>query len=256
MKKGLLLTVFFTLLFTGSILAAPLDDYSKAGNVGLSIFTQRTDMSVSRKSNSPTYSRTFDYDAKWNWGGELTVSVAKNWALSFDYLDSKNKEMPLSSATSPADYRSSKLKSHNIKLKYQAYKDDKLFVAPYLGLAMNKHSVALMVPHSFNTERKTSVLAGVTLVYGLDKDNRFKTYFDGAIGNKVYSWNIGVAYGVSKNLDFDFGYRYYRSKGMRYDYPTSSVFVPPTGMIALAGDNGKIDSKSKGFYFGLSYKFN
>ena len=270
MKKVLFLTVLLTLLLAGSALAAPLADYSKAGNFGISIFAQRTDMEDDRtvEGGDPdslgAYNRKFDYGAKWSWGGEMTVSFAKGWALSFDYLDSKNKETLYNPVTTIFQFGMySRLKSHNIKLKYQAYKSDKLFIAPYLGVALNKLQQNNMVYlsgadatlFSMETERKTSVLAGLTLVYGLDKNNRLKTYFDGAIGNKVYSWNLGLAYGVSKNLDLDFGYRYHKAK-LRYDYPDTQTISSGGTPGTFFADHGKIDSTSKGIYFGLSYKFN
>ena len=268
MKKYLLVTLLLTMLLTSSAQAAPLDDYSKAGNWGVSIFTQRTDMddTITSTTNTASGKRFFDYDdAKWSWGGEVTVSVMPRFALSFDYLGSKSKDTVL--FTAPSGYfasNSSKLNSYNIKLKYQVYKDEKLFIAPYLGVALNKlqqkytpnYPAMGYFTHSYDSKRKTSVLAGVTAVYSLDKDNRFKTYFDGAVGNKVYSWNLGLAYGVSKNLDLDFGYRYYRAKDMSYAHPDTPYVTSSGWPTYMAAVYGTMDSKSKGLYFGLSYRFN
>ena len=275
-KKVLLLTVILTLLLTGSALAAPLDDYSKAGNVGISLFIQRSEMKDDMKVEDAEYTSTFDvfdrafnYGEKGSLGGELTVSIAKGLAFSFEYLDSKNKQDHHFSSYGGGMlsnyYLSSHLKSHNFKLKYQAYKSDRLFIAPYLGVSLNKTQQSNIrifgvlndtLEHSITSKRKTSALAGVTLVYGLDKDNRLKTYFDGSVGNKVYSWNLGLAYGVSKNLDLDFGYRYYKSKDMSYDFPRTDVTTPITGSTITVGANsGKISSTSKGIYLGISYKF-
>lgn len=257
MKKGIILAFILSLL-ASSAMAAPLDDYSKAGNVGFSIYIIRSDMEDDR--NGDGFHRVYSYGDKWSWGGELTISFAPKWAVSFDYAQHKNKDKHFFSNIDRDDSMSSKLKSSNIKLKYQAYKNERLFVAPYLGIAVNKlkqshtsdwtRSGLGVVNFNFETKRKNSLLAGVTLVYGVDKESKFKTYFDAAVGSKVYSWNLGISYEVAKNLDMDFGYRYYKAKGMGYHYPDTGV-----GALVFLGDHGKIDSTSKGIYFGLSYKF-
>ena len=259
-----ILAAAFALLTAGSACAAPLDDYSKAGNVGIGVYTMRTNMKDDRESTHDFFNRTFDYGNKWNWGGELTVSFAPKWALSLDYLSSKNREYMFYSNMPDDSYMSSKLKSANIKLKYQAYRDGKLFVAPYLGVASNKLKQTArddasrngygVAEFAFNTKRKTSLLAGVTLVYGIDKDQRFKAYFDGAVGSSMYSWNMGLSCEVAKNLDFDFGYRYYRSK-LNYGYADTAIVDSSGQAIIVAGNSGKINSTSKGIYVGLSYKF-
>lgn len=161
-------------------------------------------------------------------------------------------------------YISSRLSSANVKIKYQAYKNDRLFVAPYVGMSINKNTFHRSdrddgsyygnYDYTRSTDRKTSILIGATTVYALDKGGRFKTYFDGAIGNKVYSWNVGLSCEIVKNLDFDFGYKYYQAK-MNYSYASfSGTSSGGIGTVTPA-DHGTIKSKSKGIYFGLSYKF-
>ena len=267
MKKTLATFLFSMLVLTGSVLASPLDDYSKAGNVGISIYTMNSDMSDDYTgSRWSWFNEGTDFGNKWSWGGELAVTVAPKWALSFDYAQYKSKDAKVRDRNvSDAEYLSSRLKSTNIKLKYQAYANEKLTLAPYLGVGLNKsrqfytidntvlgHSIVTL---GYSTKRKTSVMAGVTAVYALDREKRFKTYFDGALGNKVYSWNIGVSYEVVKNLELDFGYKYYQVRGLEYGYPETELLTSTSSVYAYAPDRGKIKSTSKGIYFGLSYKF-
>lgn len=271
MKESLFLAVVLVILSFGSALAAPLDDYSKAGNVGISIYVLRSDMEDGRKANNSRtfeqelYNRSFSYGDKWNWGGEMTVSFAPKWAVAFEYSQAKNQKYRFASAANWDEYMSSRLKSTNIKLKYQAYKDERLFIAPYLGYSLNKleqNELADYTKSGFGfakfdieTKRKSNLLAGVTLVYNLDKQGKFKTYFDSAVGSKVYSWNLGFSYAVAKNLDLDFGYKCYRVKGLKYNYPETTKISSNGSSLTWGADYGEIKNTSKGIYFGLSYNF-
>ena len=263
MKKFLATFLFSMLLLIGSTQASPLDDYSKAGNVGISIYTMRADM-----GDDYTGSRWYwfnsgvDFGSKWSWGGELTVTVAPKWALSFDYAQYKNKERLAHDWGLSKDNLSSSLRSTNLKLKYQAYAKERLTLTPYLGIGLNKSRQFLRYgvmsntsTLGYSTKRKTNLMAGLTAVYALDKEKRFKTYFDGALGSKMYSWNIGVSYEVVKNLEMDFGYKCYQVRGLEYGYPNTALTSSNGNIHYYLADNGKIKSTSKGIYFGLSYKF-
>lgn len=265
MKKSLFMAILLVIFVAGGVLAAPLDDYSKAGNVGISIYTIRSDSKDKRQTatddsvNNTYFSRSFFYDNKWNWGGEITVSFAPCWAFSTDYSQVKSNKGNFFNDGMHNMNMKTKLTSTNIKLKYQAYKDSRIFIAPYLGVAVNKlrqtdktveFTGLYSEAHSFESKRKSNLLAGLTLVYSLDKTGSLKTYFDAAVGSNVYSYNIGLSYRLAKNLDLDFGYKYSQIKNLKYSYPVANY--PNTFRPA---DNGKIKNTSKGIYFGLSYKF-
>ena len=263
MKKTLAVFLFSMLLMTSSALASPLDDYSKAGNVGVSIYTMRADMGNDYTSSAISELNSgVDFGNKWSWGGELTVTVAPKWALAFDYAQYKNKDVKLRDWGIARDNLSSSLQSTNLKIRYQALKNEKLSLVTYLGIGLNKSrqflrydSVTGTSTLGYSTKRKTSLLAGVTVVYALDRDKRFKTYFDGALGNKMYSWNIGVSYEVVKNLELDFGYKCYQVRGLEYGYLETDLTSSGGVTHRYPADRGKIKSTSKGIYFGLSYKF-
>ena len=267
MKKTIAMFLFSMLLLTGSSKASPLDDYSKAGNFGISIYTMRADMGDDYTGSIlPRLNEGMDFSSKWSWGGELSVTVAPKWALSFDYAQYKNKDVKESDfGGGNGSYLSSRLQSSNIKLKYQAYAKERLTLTPYLGVGLNKNRQFQTLDFTaagagtstlgYSTKRKTSLMAGLTAVYALDREKRFKTYFDGALGNKMYSWNIGVSYELVKNLELDFGYKCYQVRGLEYDYPNTALTSSNGSSHVYSSDKGKIKSTSKGIYFGLSYKF-
>ena len=260
MKKSLFLAVILVMFLIGSVCAAPLDDYSKAGNVGLSVWLMHAGLDTDRKYNPdmwfPGLAKSYDSANKWNWGGELTVAFAPKWAAGFEYADTRGKFVHVHDWGWGNTNEKSKLSSALFKIKYQAYKNERLFVAPYIGLARNKvkNSTSHYSPifgdmkYDYKSESRKSILAGVTAVYSIDRSGRFKTYFDGAVGNKMYSWNVGVSYQVAKNLDFDFGYKHYMVKDLKYKYVKDTSW-------GTYMDNGKIKSTSRGIYLGLSYKF-
>ena len=98
LKKSIFLVIAMMLFSMGSAFAAPLDDYSRAGNVGLSIYTMRSHMEDERRTQAGNasnniMSRNYSYGSKWNWGGEVTVSVAPKLAISVDYSNYKNNEV-------------------------------------------------------------------------------------------------------------------------------------------------------------------
>lgn len=265
MKKSLFLALVLVMFIASSTFAAPLDDYSKAGNVGLSVWVMHAGLDTDRKSKEPWgpgFAESFDAANKWSLGGELTVTVAPKWAIGFEYAGTNGKHVQVQDFIGAySTEERNKLSSSLVKVKYQVYKDERLFLAPYIGFARNRAKInnyqhRPMIGYAgydYKTESRTSILAGVTAVYALDKPGKLKTYLDAAAGNKMYSWNIGVSYQVAKNLDFDFGYKHYMVKGLKYDY--DKIVTTSNGAQGNFVDNGKIKSSSRGIYFGLSYKF-
>ena len=265
MKKFLLLLLTSTILMAGGVSAAPLDDYSTSGNASISFYAMRPDMKGERENPDPYGNFIYDYGNKWSWGGEATIAIAPKWALSTDYAHYKNKKESIFVNTTTTNYMSSNLKSTGIKLKYQAHKDKRLFVAPYLGVSINKLQRRFKADMSqsgygvfrfaYETQHKIAPVAGVTVVYALDKDSNFKTYFDVAAGKKVYSLNIGLSCKLVKNFDLDFGYKYHKAKGLSYSHPTTYVTGSAGLAVPIPAEHDSITSTSKGIYIGLSYKF-
>lgn len=235
MKRTLLLAFILVFCLSASVFAAPLNDYSKPGNFSLGLWWQRSEMKDDLENLTNPFAASYNFDSKWNVFGEATIVVAPKLALSLDYGSYQSGQVQF-----PVD-ATIKLNSLNFKVKYEAYNKDRLFLAPYLGLARNKMNLTQRgITAKSNT--KNSFLLGLTTVYGLDKDERLKAYLDLGFGNKARGWNLGMSYQVAKNLDFDLGYKWYKAKDMTY--------------VSEFGDIINCDITSKGVYLGMTYRFN
>jgi len=244
------------MLSSSSVLAAPLDDYSRAGNGNVSITIMNNDARNVEKTNRATSGISFGN--KISFGTEVTIAVAPRWALSLDYSLFNSDRQRI--RTVPGNYswdEKYKLNSINFKVKYQAYKKGRFFVAPYIGVARNQAKlygdfwnlggIGNDFKYNYSTKSRISVMGGVTLVYNLDRAGKLSTYFDGSLGYKMYSWNFGVTYKVAKNFSLDVGYKYYEAK-LYYHVDEYR------GAIHLKGQ-GDYHMKNKGIYLGLNYNF-
>ena len=262
MKKGIFFILALFMLISNGVQAAPLNDYSKSGTVSLSVSILHNDFKVREKLISGGgIVQHRSLGNKWNISGEVTVTIAPRWAISLDHTSANaNKKLLGIQPGVRIQYEKPKLQSTNLKFKYQVYKKDGLFVAPYLGISRNRASLSDdiidlgglgtgNVTLDFKTKAKISPTAGVTIVYDLDKKGSFKTYLDASVGTKMYSWNVGVSYKIAKNLDFNLGYQYYQASGLTYNYRKP---VPP---VTFSG-HGEYKIKNKGIYLGVSYRFN
>ena len=213
MKKRLVLIVALAivLLMAGSALAAPLTDYSKAGNAALSLRGKDNRISLGGDSFSKT-----GYDMN------LTFTVARNFALEFDYGG------PVKKTVSGTDI---KYLNYDLKYKYMAAKNDIVTLIPYLGLTYDRFSVDGLYKDS-----KNKAIIGATGVFSLI--GPYKLYLDVGVGSKFASWEVGASYAIIGGVEFDLGYSWRRCE-----------------FGGSIGGSSKPKIDRKGLFLGITCKF-
>jgi opacity protein-like surface antigen len=288
-KFAAALAFLLTVSLSGVVLAAPLDNADKAGRVALTISSMwnktKADGTANFGGDHAGVSGPIDFETgtKANLGLALDVSIAPKFIFSVDYMNNNNKGSDQINTTvdagavtgTPAlngipasaslDYNPDiKLRIMNFKLKYQAYKDDHVFFAPYIGMASYRAKAEVNgavltataeVPvygtqsftkslgnQSASGNTKNKFIVGFTTVANLTKDKKAKVYLDAGVGNDIYSWDVGISYDIVKNLSFGLGYRYQKVKDIS---------------ISHAGINPVLttDASIKGLYVALTAHF-
>ena len=261
--KKLLFILCVLLAFATTALAAPLDDADKVGNFAATVYGMHDNQKANVDALGENWGR--DFDREINFGLSVDVAVAPKFILGLDFMRSGGSSLGGSDYWVGILGAENKLTSYSFKAKYQAYKNKNIFIAPYIGLAVNKANTNTRVydgiynneymREAIKSKNKTSVLVGFTLVSNFDKDERFKGYIDAGIGNKLLAYNIGISATVTKNFEVDFGYKYHKVKGLDAVYNAKYDSGSTSGYAAFNGTHGNANVTSKGFYVGLTYKF-
>jgi opacity protein-like surface antigen len=178
------------LMVSQMALAAPLDDYGKAGNFAVGAYYR----------HSKYTSEGEEILKKSGFGLDLAGTVSKKIALEFSYNGADKKTDEVGDTI--------KFLSYDFNVKYMACKTDKIAIMPYVGLSLDR----IKVDENSDSwkETRTQAVIGATGVFKLA--DKMKAYADLGLGGKLFRWKLGLAYEVVKNLDVDLGYAWRRVK--------------------------------------------
>ena len=222
MKKLIItLSLILSLFVASTAMASPLTNY-KPGSFAVGL-----DMQYSKLKGDASNGST-SFDRNWNFSYDAEVGIAPKFALQINGMNPK-------SDSTGGNHAKLKLQNFEIKGKYKLFDNFNTFVSAYAGLAKNKLKYN-EANYSFSSSSKTSPVIGLTGVVKL-KPTDLKLYVDVGIGTKTTSWDIGVSYSILRNVELDFGYKWYEARDLKTPI-------------------GKIDTTNKGLYIGATVKFN
>lgn len=209
MKKKLLAFVAAASMMTSVAFAAPLTDYSQ-GKTAIDLNWRNTEV----KGESVTFDKKYNID----WG--ITSGLGNDWAIQYRQFN------PKSDATEIAG------SFHKAKLKTQEFNVLRKLdgnVSAYTGVMKTKGEL-----DGGSSSSKNKWQLGITGSTQLA--DKMTAYASLGAGKDLTTWQIGVAYEVAPNVDFNLDYR--QIKADKLDF-----------------DGEKVDGKAKGLGFGITYKF-
>ncbi len=205
MKKSILtLTAALAVCMSGAALAAPQTAFQQ-GEVQVDVGGWNPKAEVGPVST----------DSKWNFQGGVTYGLSDKAAIQYQYTDL---------TTDIDDHDATKGNQHEVNLLYSLNKN----VAAYAGYSR--------IDNDFNhIGSSTNNIAQVGLIGKAPLANNLDVYGKVGVGAKsTTTWEAGLSYGVTPDLDINAGYRYLDTEGRSDDGPSATY---------------------KGFITGISYRF-
>ena len=188
-KKIIAFTLGIMIAMSGMTFAAPMTDLS-AGKVAV-------DLSITKPETSITTIAKFDLAKKTNFDFGLTAGIGDKWGLQYKY---QNADTKTTNITGMDGRLNSKVQE--INLIYQLDKNFQVFTG------VNKFSSDVIFGDSkvgsYNSENKYQLgVTGVTKLGG-----KLSGWATLAAGDDNYTYELGLAQELSKNLDLNLFYRY------------------------------------------------
>ena len=214
MKKKILAFLAATSLMTSVAMAAPQTDYSP-GKTTIDLTMRNTE----GKDSWDTYDKKNNLD----WG--VTTGLGNDWAIQYRQFNPKSK------VTNFDGYQAkTQLKTREINVLRKVTEN----VSVYAGV-MRVQGVYDEV--SYPTEKSSSKnKLQLGLVGSTKIADKLIGYASVGAGKDLTAWQIGAAYEVAPNVDFNVDYRQIKAKKLNFSGAES-------------------DGEAKGLGFGISYKF-
>lgn len=225
MKKTLLASAFI-LAFSTVAFAAPLTDYSQ-GKVTADVSVRpSTDLGNYKDSNNLEYG--------------VTAGLGNNFAIQYKNSDTDSKKLPFSSnyqGTIVTGTMKGELKAQELNLLYQLNDNVSAFVGlTQAKMGLSHHATGGGITVAGNIAGKSANGMQIGFVTTEKLADRLNGYTMLALGNKVYQYELGVSYEVSKDVDFN-------------------VFYKSTKYKNLTLQSAEFDANVKGIGYGLTAKF-
>lgn len=211
--------------------ASPMDSYEQ-GKIAIDL-----GMSI-----SPTVESGIDdgFDGKNRFYGGITCGLGDGWGVQYKYADSKGNEWEDFSSggiasTAAFDLR---LKAQEFNVLYQVDKNHTAF----LGYTHNKHqldSVATLGGVTLLDFSNTTSNSGyqIGIIGRYDLGNRMTGWASVGLGNKRTTWELGLGYDITDNVEWNISYNDMKFKDL--DSPFGGTFT----------------AKSRGVRTGVTVKF-
>lgn len=217
MKKLFLVSLcsLFLIAFTAVGFASPLMDYSQGkGALDVSI---KPNSDITVESGGST-----DIDGKHgNLDAGVTYGLGKEWAVQYRYGTADAKKYTWGSV-------------HVRAQEFNVLRKVDKNVSAFVGATWVRPEFNGSI--SANGDTTTGYQVGLVGVAPLDK----KTSLYGIVGagNKISSYEAGLSYAMTKELELNVGYRYAKYKDLE-----------------IKSLDRSFDYTAKGFQYGLTYKF-
>ncbi len=226
MKRKVMITAAaVATMICSAVSAAPLTDYS-VGKTSIDLVIRSSDNNIDSAFGSTSYDKKVNLD----WG--ITTGLGSKFAIQYNGYNAKSKTTTFSNAL-----EKSELKSQEFNILYQIDKN----LSVYAGSIKVKPSVAgydfdddESYDYSFSSKNKVQFgLIGSTKI--ADKTTAYASL---AFASDITNWKIGVSQEIAPNLEFNIDYRSLKVKDINF-----------------AGTPFNFDATSKGFGYGVTYKF-
>ena len=223
MKKKILAFLAATSLMTSVAMAAPMTDYSQ-GKTAIDLTMRNTE----GKAIGNTYKEKYNLD----WG--VTTGLGNDWAIQYRQFNPKSKSTSYSDVDDFGNPFTGSAKAQLKTSEINVLRKVTDNVSIYAGVMRTKAEFedTLDSPFSSNSKNKWQLgLVGSTQIA-----DKLTGYASVGAGKDLTSWQIGVAYEVAPNVDFNVDYRQIKVDNLKF-----------------VGED--FDVKAKGLGFGVTYKF-
>ena len=267
MKKSLSLALFLSIGIAGTAFAAPLSNYEQGKTsidlgysfnktVGGSVGLAGPDLNI---KGIPLPS--FDADHSFQTG--VTVGLGKKIAVQGKFEHLKIAGVDINTGRRPLLGFLPRNSNVNLQLSEQQIQFNVLYqvtpnFSPYIGY---KHASLKLSGFDapFNTKASNNIFQ-VGILAQAPLSDKVTGWMDFAVGTKnSMSYEIGAAYKVSKNLDFNIGYQYSQNKYKFSMTQEDSASIPEYGILRSAPPARETSVtptiKTKGWFSGITYKF-
>lgn len=228
MKKHVVISLTAAMSISAVVAcASPMDSYEQ-GKIAIDL-----GMSISPTVESGVND---DFDGKSRFYGGITVGLGENWGVQYKYADNKG-ELFESDAGLELD-SDLKIKAQEFNVLYQVDKN----LTAFLGYTHDKYKNASVISYagspllelSHNTSN-SGYQVGVIGRY--DLGNRMTGWAGVGFGNKRTTWELGLGYDITDNVEWNISYNDTRFKDL--DSPFGGTFT----------------AKSRGVRTGVTVKF-
>ncbi|WP_371380577.1 hypothetical protein [Sporomusa aerivorans] len=238
MKKTAILTMAAATILTTSIgFAAPLTDYS-AGKTAIDLTWRSSDIKTSgTNDDGSSWETSFGKKSNLDWG--ITTGLGNNFAIQYNGFNAKSKDAVSWSAADETGISNLKLKNQELNVLYKLNKN----LSVYTGLVSVKAQENATITYTDGSPTENETYTSKTkkaMQFGFVGSTKIadKTTAYAAVGvaSNFTNWKVGLSQEISPNIDFNVDYRGVKVK-------------------ELESDGEKFDASSKGFGFGVTYKF-
>jgi len=231
--KGKVASIALSVVLIASVgWASPLTDYSQ-GKVSVDVIS-RPDLSMGDGTlNGDGKSDNMAYD--------LTVGLGHKWAIQYQHDSIDSKSMGIYGYSG-----SLQGKAEAVNVLYKLDKNVAAFAGWTKATADISGSDLSTAGITVDVSKINGYQAGFVGTLPLQKNlTAFSTV---GFGNKITNYELGMAYQLDKNLEFNVGYRYTKYKGNETVSYSSSY-----GSYII--DSGTDNFTIKGMECGITYKF-
>ncbi|MDR1702051.1 MAG: porin family protein [Sporomusaceae bacterium] len=225
MKKKIALLTACLFLMSSAAFAAPLTDY-ESGKASI-------DLMVRSSKNTLSFA-DFDFDSKYNWEPSVTVGIADKWALQYRNLNAKSGATDSSGYVIGIPYygkATAKLQASEFNVLYSLTPQVSAFIG-YVSAKGNIYAENYIGPNIDASSSRTNTWQ-VGVLGNAPLAEKVSAYGVFGAGSKWLNYEIGLSYAFTENVEFNVDYRYVKAK-----------------------DLDEVDFRTKGFGFGVTYKFN
>lgn len=224
MKKTAILAMAAATMVTTSVgFAAPLNDYS-AGKTQVDLTWRQNDV------NTKSIMGDADFSKKGNMEFGITTGLGNNFALQYNNYNAKSKDTDFVNAGGPFTANAN-LKMQEFNVLYKVDKN----LSVYTGIASVKGNFNST---NGNPESDTKNKIQFGVIGSTKLAEKTTAYAQAGLASNLTNWKIGVSQEVAPNVELNLDYGSLQVKKMAFN----------NGM-------GDVDMTSKGFGFGVSYKF-
>ena len=239
MKKTAILAMAAATMLTTSIgFAAPLTDYS-TGKTSIDLTWRSSDGKISGTDSAGSWETSFG--KKHNLDLGVTTGLGNNFAIQYNGYNAKSKDAVSWSDADETGISHLELKTQELNVLYKLNKNVSVYTGVVRVKAQENANVSFTdgspsVTESYSTKTKNKIQFG--LVGSTKLADKTTAYAQVGVASNFTNWKVGVSQEISPNLDFNVDYRGVKAKKLEFE-----------------GEAEKFDATSKGFGFGVTYKF-